>query len=217
MLEGGNEIKTILIGDCNTGKSTLYNSFISGGDGGGGHNADGPTIAWDFGWREIHTPSYGHICFKLWDTSGAEKFNSLAMTQTYYRNTEGVLLVFDLTNRTSFRNISEVWLRRVRSSLTIDASYKCILIGNKSDLTSLRQVTTEEALELSQSLNMCYVELSSIHSSAEEILQPFLMLAVQVMDERGLLHIGEPRRRDAITLGNDVPPVEEKRTHCCVT
>jgi small GTP-binding protein len=221
MRERGNEIKTILIGDCNTGKSTLYASFINGvesGDvSGGGVGGGGvPTVAFDFGWREVVTPSYGRICFKLWDTSGAEKFNTLAMTQTFYRNTEGVLLVFDLTNRESFENISEVWLRRVRSSLTIDPSYKCILIGNKSDLTTLRQVPTEEALALSQQLGMQYVEISSLHSHQREILQPFLMLAVQVMDERGLR---TSRREDDVLVLGGVEEVEEEREtkRCCAT
>jgi small GTP-binding protein len=204
------KIKTILIGDYNTGKSTLCERFLLGEEDFSRRCPPEPTVGVDFGTREVHAPSYGPIRFHLWDTSGAEKFNAPSMTQVYYRHTEGVLLVFDVSCRSSFENISEVWLRRVRSARDLSPEYRCILIGNKSDLSQQRAVGTEEAVALAKHLDMGYVELSSLASSAEEILQPFLMLAIQVIDQRELAGV-VAEDRDVIHLGED----HVERWRCC--
>lgn len=179
-MQAESEIKTILIGDCNTGKTTLFRAFIDGNSSA----STQPTVAFDCTRKTVHTDSYGTIVFQLWDTAGAEKFNRIALTQTYYRHTEGVLLIFSVTDRVSFENITEVWLRRLRSSLQLNEQYRCILIGNKADLVEQRVVAAEEALTLATQLGMDYVELSSLHSTDTEIQQPFMMLAVQVIDAR---------------------------------
>ena len=83
------------------------------------------------------------IQLQLWDTAGAERYNS--MGSSFYRNSEACILVFDLTQQESFKNV-EVWRNEFLNVLNPpDAStYPFILIGNKCDLTDDIKVTKEE-------------------------------------------------------------------------
>ena len=82
------------------------------------------------------------VCVRaqIWDTAGQERYR--AITNTYYRQAIGVLLVYDISRRSSFESI-EKWLNEVRDHA--DQKIEIILVGNKNDLENRRQVTTEEA------------------------------------------------------------------------
>ena len=47
------------------------------------------------------------IALKLWDTAGQERFKSI--TRSYIRGTNGLLMVYDITNRDSFSSVRE-WI-----------------------------------------------------------------------------------------------------------
>ena len=66
---------------------------------------------------------------QIWDTAGQERYR--AITNTYYRQAIGVLLVYDISRRSSFESL-EKWLKEVREHA--DERIELILVGNKSDL-----------------------------------------------------------------------------------
>ena len=68
---------------------------------------------------------------QIWDTAGQERYR--AITNTYYRQAIGVLLVYDISRRATFESISK-WLQDVRDHA--DEKVAIILVGNKSDLES---------------------------------------------------------------------------------
>ena len=78
---------------------------------------------------------------KLYDTQGIERFKT--MPKSYFKGSDGILLVYDITNRESFDSI-QMLIDSVESELIV-------LIGNKSDLVdedqNLRTVTEDEAKE----------------------------------------------------------------------
>ena len=74
------------------------------------------------------------IALKIWDTSGQEKYDSLA--QHLVRDTDGAFLVFDLTEKSSFEHIKK-WLTEINDS---NENVKIIILGNKSDLKDKRVV-----------------------------------------------------------------------------
>ena len=92
----------------------------------------------------------------LWDTSGQERFRSVAFTTI--RSAQGVVLVFDLTCRISFGNIN-VWLKQIKENL----NNPCIvLFGNKNDRPKEKwQVTIEEAEEFAKKINLKFFETSA--------------------------------------------------------
>ena len=69
----------------------------------------------------------------IWDTAGQEKYS--AITQNYYRGSHGMIYVYDVTNATSFRNIS-TWLRNAQE-VTDNDKVKRILIGLSMQITAL--------------------------------------------------------------------------------
>lgn len=77
---------------------------------------------------------------QLWDTAGTERYRT--MTPIYYRNVDGVLLIFDITDRASFRSI-QYWVDEL--SEKGEDSAELILVGNKNDRKAEREVSEEEA------------------------------------------------------------------------
>ena len=79
-----------------------------------------------------------YVKAQIWDTAGQERYR--AITNSYYRNAAGALMVYDTTNPISFENIQK-WLQELRDHA--DPKISITLVGNKSDLKSLRAVKFE--------------------------------------------------------------------------
>lgn len=203
-------LKIVVVGDCGAGKTTLCKHFVSECY----WNEQEPTIGVDFVRKEVQHASYGRVVFNLWDTAGAEKFNSISMTQTYYRHADGVIYMFDLTNRASFDAVRDVWVKRIRSATTIYAHCRAVLVGNKSDLIVQRRVSVNDALRLAGELGCNYVELSSVRSTYEEIRQPFLMLATELLDTPGENEMCSVYSAHAV---NDAAIRLDQSTYACLT
>lgn len=77
---------------------------------------------------------------QIWDTAGQERFHTV--TTAYYRGADGIVFIFDITNRESFRHVND-WLAEV-NRYTTDAC-KRILVGNKLDKEGERAISSEEA------------------------------------------------------------------------
>lgn len=78
---------------------------------------------------------------QVWDTAGTERFRTI--TPIYYRNVDGVLLVFDITDEESFETIS-YWVGELNDKADI-ANIELLLVGNKNDLENGREVGREKA------------------------------------------------------------------------
>jgi Ras-related protein Rab-2A len=77
-----------------------------------------------------------NIKLQIWDTAGQEEFR--AITRSYYRSSAAALVVFDVTRKETFRNVSR-WVEDVKTNSNKDVVM--ILVGNKSDLTQERIVS----------------------------------------------------------------------------
>jgi len=111
-----------------------------------------------------------HIKLQIWDTNGCERFRSI--TTSYYRGAQGILLVYDVTDRKSFTHIDRR-LTEIQNHCD-DSNVNIVLIGSKCDLTKRRSVSTEEGVELAKKLNIRFFE-----SSAKEYVnveEPFIAL-----------------------------------------
>jgi len=80
---------------------------------------------------------------QIWDTAGQERYR--AITNAYYRDAVGALLVYDITSGKSFESIEEKWRRELMDNA--DENIVLLLVGNKSDLEDRREVPFEEAQE----------------------------------------------------------------------
>ena len=87
------------------------------------------------------------------------------MTSAYYRGAVGAMLVYDMTKRQSFDHITR-WLDELRGHA--DKNIVIMLIGNKSDLDSLRLVPTEDAKEFAQMESLFFMETSALEATNVE-------------------------------------------------
>ena len=107
--------------------------------------------------------------------SGHENLRSI--TRSYYKNSVCALVVYDITNRDSFNNVSS-WIDdcKTQSPKTIFM----VLVGNKSDLSDRRKVNKEEGQELADKYGLLFYETSAkngdnvekiFYDSADKIAQ----------------------------------------------
>ncbi|KAJ8616938.1 hypothetical protein MRB53_013124 [Persea americana] len=88
-----------------------------------------------------------------------------AVTSAYYRGAVGAMVVYDITKRQSFDHVTR-WLEELRGHA--DKNIVIMLIGNKSDLGSLRAVPAEDAKEFAQRENLFFVETSALEATNVE-------------------------------------------------
>ncbi len=93
---------------------------------------------------------------QIWDTAGQERFKTI--TASYYKGAHGIILVYDITDKQSFKDI-ENWLAEVDKYG--NENVVKMLVGNKSDLEANRQVKTEEGKSLADSLGIKFLETSA--------------------------------------------------------
>ncbi|CDW85248.1 rab family gtpase [Stylonychia lemnae] len=95
------------------------------------------------------------IKLQIWDTAGQERFKSIS--QSYYRNSNGCIAVYDITSRSSFDSVEE-YIENFLAYSPKDVAQNIILVGNKSDMAEgRRKVSTEEAIALAERLNIAAV------------------------------------------------------------
>ncbi|XP_061567643.1 ras-related protein Rab-26-like isoform X2 [Cololabis saira] len=130
--------KVMLVGDSGVGKTCLLVRF-----------KDGAFLAGSF----ISTVG---IDFRIWDTAGQERFRSV--THAYYRDAHALLLLYDVTNRTSFDNI-QAWLTEIHEYAQQDVVL--MLLGNKADATHDRVVKREDGERLAKEFGVPFMETSA--------------------------------------------------------
>uniref|UniRef100_A0A0K0D951 Ras-related protein Rab-39B n=1 Tax=Angiostrongylus cantonensis TaxID=6313 RepID=A0A0K0D951_ANGCA len=176
------QYRMILIGDSTVGKSSILKYFTDGRTA----EVSDPTVGVDFYARMIELRPDYRVKLQLWDTAGQEKFRSI--TRSYYRNSVGVMLVYDVSNRTSFENIS-MWFNEAEKCVGGPNPGKCVfmLVGHKSDDQCGRQVDYEEGEYFAKYHKMKFIETSAI--TGKNIFDAFLMMAQEVNKrvEDGLL------------------------------
>ena len=98
------------------------------------------TIGVDFRFRTIKVDG-ARVKVQIWDTAGQEKFRTI--TSTYYKGSDAVILVYDITNEKSFKEIENYWVDEIKQY--VDEISTFMIIGNKCDLENKKVVDSEMA------------------------------------------------------------------------
>ncbi|KAL1239984.1 Ras-related protein [Trichinella pseudospiralis] len=191
--------KVMLVGDSYVGKTCLLvrlkdDKFL-------GDNFQS-TVGIDYMSKVISVNGTA-VKLQVWDTAGQERFHSL--TRAYYRDTDAVLLLFDLTNYDSFIRCRS-WLADVKEN-SLECAFIC-LVGSKLDLQGKRVVKFEEAIKMAQDFNLSYIETSS--KTGENVNALFYITAKQLLRRKKV----DLLARYSIDL-NDQHSIEKH--NCCTS
>ena len=143
--------KIILIGDSGVGKSNILSRYI--------HDmfsdSTKSTVGVELGCKVMEINGT-KIKIQIWDTAGQERYKSI--TKSYYKGAKGALVVYDISRKESFENVNK-WVGDLKES---GEENTCILlVGNKSDLDNIRQVSTDEVAKKAEQFNVGFCETSA--------------------------------------------------------
>ena len=145
--------RIILLGNCNVGKTSFTRSFTELFD----LNYT-PTVGVEYG--TATTLIDNKVCIKcqIWDTAGNEKFASII--KCYYKNIAGVIIMFDITNKSTFNNCN-YWVNEFNNNKNSDKYISKWLIGTKLDMEGKRVVSTKDAQVFAKKIGFNYMEIST--------------------------------------------------------
>lgn len=162
-------VKIVIVGESSVGKSALAWRFCRGGF----TSFTEPTVGAAFLWRiaEIPIPlptntaviqkernpatrdrsqtnggETQRLKFEIWDTAGQERYRCLV--PVYYRGATAALVVYDVTDHTSFER-SVYWIQELRRNMNHNRFF-IMLVGTKADMAEERAVTADEGVELAE-------------------------------------------------------------------
>jgi Ras-related protein Rab-1A len=143
--------KIVMIGDSGVGKSCILLRFA---DDKFNENFYA-TIGVDFRFKNIIVDDKS-VKLQIWDTAGQERFKTI--TSAYYRGADGIIIVYDITDRNSFAHIKD-WLDDV-NKYTDDNPLK-IIVGNKIDLIKDKQINENDMKTMTAQTGIEILECSA--------------------------------------------------------
>jgi len=134
------QVKLLMIGDSGVGKTCLLLRYAN--------DSFSPTfittIGIDFKIKNVSIDGK-RVKLQIWDTAGQERFRTI--TTSYFRGAQGIILVYDVTDRRSFESIRN-WVSQIQQHA--DVHVNKILVGNKCDMLDEKVVSTEEGQRLAK-------------------------------------------------------------------
>ncbi|XP_059809897.1 ras-related protein Rab-35-like [Hypanus sabinus] len=188
--------KLLIIGDSGVGKSSLLLRFADNTFSGSYIT----TIGVDFKIRTVDVNGE-KVKLQIWDTAGQERFRTI--TSTYYRNTHGVIIVYDVTNPESFVNVKR-WLHEI--SQNCDTVSK-VLVGNKNEDPSARQVEYADAKRFCDQVGIRLFETSAKeNTNVEEMFNAVTFMVLKckkdnlarLQQQNEVVKINKPKKKPAV-------------------
>lgn len=190
-----NLYKILLLGDSSSGKTSLicrliHNNFLE---------YYVSTIGIDFNVKSFIINDK-KIKLQIWDSCGQERFNSL--TRSYYRNTDGFIICYDVSSRQSYENAKHL-IKEVGKY--VERPVIITLVGTKTDLEELRNVKYEDGKKYADSLGIDFYETSSKNNS--NINELFHNVSAELLDKIP----DRNTKRKSIILQNK----NKSKKYCC--
>ncbi|XP_037960585.1 ras-related protein Rab-10-like [Teleopsis dalmanni] len=193
--------KVLLIGDSGVGKSCILyrfsdnmfsSSYIS-------------TIGIDFRIKTVELDGK-KIKVQIWDTAGQERFHTISVS--YYRGAMGVILVYDVTNERSFKNIVK-WLVNISNHASDDVEK--MIVGNKCDIVEQRVISKERGEAIA-----CQYHLRFLETSAKlnvNVERAFLQLVRDILNK--VSHEEVVQNDGRIVVSRQIPANIPTFRSCC--
>ena len=196
------KLKLLIIGDSNVGKTSMLLNYTDNYF----PESHLATIGVEYKVKEIKTDKY-NIALQIWDTAGQERFRSI--TKSFFRNTNGILFVYDITSRRSFQSVKD-W---IKDSEMHDSGFEKILVGNKIDLEPKREVQTDELKEYGLKKKIDIIETSAKERiNIDEAFKKIVDLILGNKDEKKILEEFGVKTNNEINLDKN----GTKKDGCCL-
>ncbi|KAM4795717.1 ras-related protein Rab-44-like [Rhinophrynus dorsalis] len=157
--------KILFVGNTNVGKT----SFLHRVHEGTYQRNTSATIGIDYRIKTIIVDNK-RFALQLWDTAGQERFHSI--TENFFRKADGIVIMYDVTLKNTFTAV-RYWLNNIREKIENDIVI--LLVGNKIDQDSERNVSTAEGEKLAQEYKLLFTECSA--ASGINVLEPLTAIA----------------------------------------
>jgi Ras-related protein Rab-13 len=149
------QIKLIIVGDSLTGKTTIINNYYLS------KFINNSNIEL---YSKIININNIDIYCNAWDIKGDYSYNNI--TNSYLKEPNAFIILFDITNLCTFTNISN-WLERIYKYNKIINNYNyypILLLGNKCDLELKRKISYNEAQKFALKNKLLYLEVSTYNN-----------------------------------------------------
>ena len=146
------KLKILIIGDSGVGKTSILLKYVDNFF----PDTHIATIGVEYK-TVVMTKGKYKITLNIWDTAGQERFKSI--TKSFFSNANGIIFVYDITNRESFSGSSGVknWIKDSEEYGKFDR----VICGNKTDLENKRKVKLDELKEYGIKKKMDFFETSA--------------------------------------------------------
>ena len=196
----------LIIGDSSVGKTSLITRYTNGTF----KEEYLATVGLDYYSKEEIIDNK-RINIKLWDTAGQERFKSL--TQSYFKNAEGVLLTYDITNSESFDNLKD-WIISIKKNMEGKNIFiPVIIIGNKIDMEESREINKENAETFAKENNYKYFETSA--KTGEGVDNAIRELVIQILKQSGQMDDQKLARASSVQIKETNIEDSKKKKSCC--
>ncbi len=194
--------KVLLLGNSDVGKSSLILRYV------------------DQIWNEVFVPTIGvdfkvktleidnkNIKMQIWDTAGEERFRNVI--SSYFKGSHGILLVYDITNKDSFKNL-ENWLIEIEKNASENVLK--ILIGNKNDLDNDREIKADEGQAFANRNGMQFMETSAkMNTNVNEAFEALAKLMINFNSHKNQLINKPETKKIKASAGKDL----NTKKGCC--
>jgi small GTP-binding protein len=173
------KFKVCLIGEIAVGKTSIIERYITGNF----NNEYNCTCGTEYRLKTVSREGYGAAEISIWDTAGGEKYRSI--TKNYFRDAQGIAIVFDLTNKNSFTSL-DVWLKEVKD--TVSESTEIVIVGNKSDLVDNRKIEEKDIELFMIENNLKYFESSAKNgTNIDQVFQYFTEVVLEKIKNKEIV------------------------------
>ena len=195
--------KVLLLGNSNVGKSSLFLRFVDDI----WNDTFVPTIGVDFKIKTFDIDEK-KIKMQIWDTAGQERFKNIIAS--YYRGAHGILLIYDVTDKDSFKNLSN-WIIEIEKNA--NKNVLKLLIGNKTDLEDKRVITYNQGKEFADGYGLKYIETSAKKNL--NVNEAFETLGRELILHSEDKKIVRQRQNKKISVASVQDLNQEQKKGCC--
>ena len=204
-------IKVTMVGDCGVGKTCIVHRLIKNDYLPSGKS----TVGANYSKYELKLDNK-KIVLDIWDTAGQEKFRS--MGRHFYKNSNIVVIVYDITKKESFDDIKTFWYDNIKENAE---EYKVIgIVGNKYDLFDKEGVEIiddnvvkefVDKIKSDEDSNIISMNVSALNGYNikmlfNDLVKQYLEKEFNILIQNNILEKG-----NTVNLGKN----KEKKNKCC--